>query len=84
MPKLFDEIIALGRDPCGEHGEFHSFVFDGALFRQPVSFEKREERANYWWQFCTPATDISDLNSHYICLASGNGIWSDHMGQTLE
>lgn len=25
-----------GADPCGENGEFHSFVFDGPLFQQPV------------------------------------------------
>jgi uncharacterized protein (TIGR00290 family) len=25
-----------GIDPCGENGEFHSFVFDGPLFRKPV------------------------------------------------
>ncbi|GAA0528100.1 uncharacterized protein (TIGR00290 family) [Chitinophaga japonensis] len=25
-------------DPCGENGEFHTFVFDGPLFRAPVSF----------------------------------------------
>lgn len=25
-------------DPCGENGEFHSFVFDGHLFNKPVSF----------------------------------------------
>jgi uncharacterized protein (TIGR00290 family) len=24
-------------DPCGENGEFHSFVFDGPIFRRPVS-----------------------------------------------
>ncbi|MGP4077845.1 diphthine--ammonia ligase [Halobacillus sp. K22] len=24
-------------DPCGEHGEFHTFVFDGPIFRQPIS-----------------------------------------------
>lgn len=23
-------------DPCGENGEFHSFVFDGPMFKQPV------------------------------------------------
>jgi uncharacterized protein (TIGR00290 family) len=23
-------------DPCGENGEFHSFVFNGPIFRQPV------------------------------------------------
>lgn len=29
-------------DPCGENGEFHSFVFDGPLFGKPVRFEKGE------------------------------------------
>jgi uncharacterized protein (TIGR00290 family) len=27
-------------DPCGENGEFHSFVFEGPLFRQPIAFSK--------------------------------------------
>lgn len=26
-------------DPCGENGEFHTFVYDGPLFRTPVSLE---------------------------------------------
>lgn len=25
-----------GVDPCGENGEFHTFVFDGPIFRTPV------------------------------------------------
>ena len=29
-------------DPCGENGEFHSFVFDGPIFKNPVLFEKGE------------------------------------------
>ncbi|MBN8855557.1 MAG: adenine nucleotide alpha hydrolase [Sphingobacteriales bacterium] len=27
-------------DPCGENGEYHSFVFDGPIFSKPVEFEK--------------------------------------------
>ena len=27
-------------DPAGENGEFHTFVFDGPIFRKPVAFEK--------------------------------------------
>ncbi len=27
-----------GADPCGENGEFHTFVFDGPIFREPVRF----------------------------------------------
>ncbi len=26
-------------DPCGENGEFHSFVYDGPIFRKPVEFD---------------------------------------------
>jgi uncharacterized protein (TIGR00290 family) len=25
-------------DPCGENGEFHSFVYDAPIFRRPISF----------------------------------------------
>jgi len=25
-----------GIDPCGEYGEFHSFVYDGPIFRKPI------------------------------------------------
>jgi len=27
-------------DPCGENGEFHTFVFDGPIFSSPVSYIK--------------------------------------------
>lgn len=30
-------------DPCGENGEFHTFVFDGPIFGKPVSFELGEK-----------------------------------------
>jgi len=29
-------------DPCGENGEFHTFVFDGPLFEKPIDFEVGE------------------------------------------
>ncbi|MCK5029000.1 MAG: diphthine--ammonia ligase [Bacteroidales bacterium] len=29
-------------DPCGENGEFHSFVFDGPIFKDPIPFKKGE------------------------------------------
>ena len=25
-------------DPCGENGEFHTFVFDGPIFKKPIDF----------------------------------------------
>jgi len=50
-------------DACGENGEFHSFVYDGPVFKYPVSFVKSEivykeykspEAAakNYGFYFC--------------------------------
>ncbi len=30
--------LPAGVDPCGENGEFHTFVFDGPIFSKPVSF----------------------------------------------
>lgn len=38
--ELIDEIAALGADPCGENGEYHSFVYDGPLFSSPVPFSE--------------------------------------------
>ncbi|MEW6773436.1 MAG: diphthine--ammonia ligase [Bacteroidota bacterium] len=29
-------------DVCGENGEYHTFVYDGDIFHQPVKFEKGE------------------------------------------
>lgn len=31
-----------GVDPCGENGEYHSFVYDGPLFSAPVQFSQGE------------------------------------------
>ncbi len=32
--------LPAGVDPCGEHGEFHSFVYSGRLFPAPILFER--------------------------------------------
>ena len=36
----FLEDLPESADPCGENGEYHSFVFDGPFFRRPVGFTK--------------------------------------------
>ncbi len=35
----FISAIPKNVDPCGENGEFHTFVFDGPLFSHPVKFK---------------------------------------------
>lgn len=43
-------------DPCGENGEFHSFVYEGPIFKKPIAFTKGETvRRNY-----IPAKDDND------------------------
>jgi uncharacterized protein (TIGR00290 family) len=46
-----------GSDPCGENGEFHTFVFDGPNFRKPVKFSTGEVvcRDSFW--FCDLVPD---------------------------
>ena len=42
IDKHFIADLPAGVDPCGENGEFHTFVFDGPVFKNPVSFQKGE------------------------------------------
>lgn len=46
-----------GVDPCGENGEFHTFVFDGPIFKSPVGFSFGETvcRDGFW--FCDLVPD---------------------------
>jgi len=39
-------------DPCGENGEFHTFVYDGPNFNQPVEFSIGETilRESFWFR----------------------------------
>ena len=48
-------------DPCGENGEFHTFVFDGPLFKQPIQFKTGE----IVYRKYTPAKEKD--NSTYDC-----------------
>lgn len=44
--RLFDaELLSdlpRGVDPCGENGEFHTFAFEGPMFRRPVAVQPGE------------------------------------------
>ena len=44
--RAFDEQfladLPSGVDPCGENGEFHSFVYDGPIFQRKILYEKGE------------------------------------------
>ena len=49
--------LPAGADPCGENGEFHTFVADGPIFSHPVPVARGEvvERGGFW--FCDLVPD---------------------------
>ena len=51
-------------DPCGEHGEFHTFVFDGPIFRNPVKFSIGEIvcRDSFWFCDLVPEKESERTN----------------------
>ena len=53
---LLDDLPA-NVDPCGENGEFHSFVFQGPIFRQTIRCERGEvvRRDNFYFADLLPA-----------------------------
>jgi len=48
--EAIDRLIALGVDPCGEEGEYHTFVTDSPSFAQPVAVRRGEivQVRGYW------------------------------------
>ncbi len=56
-------------DPCGENGEYHSFVFDGPVFKKPIPFSNGEiVYRNY------AKTDDDDV-CHTNATAPDTGFW---------
>ncbi|MFP3594094.1 diphthine--ammonia ligase [Chryseobacterium sp. SIMBA_038] len=50
-------------DPCGENGEFHTFTFDGPIFKQPISFEIGETVKK---TYPKPKSDEDDKEEEYV------------------
>jgi len=61
--RLFDqsflEDLPEGIDPCGERGEFHTFVFDGPIFKRRIDFEIGEVvlRDGFYYRDLIPLSD---------------------------
>ncbi|UJH91484.1 diphthine--ammonia ligase [Antarcticibacterium sp. 1MA-6-2] len=56
IDKEFLASLPDGVDPCGENGEFHTFVFDGPIFKEPVKFEVGEVVEKFY----TPSSSKDD------------------------
>jgi uncharacterized protein (TIGR00290 family) len=48
----FFQDLPMSVDPCGENGEFHTFVYDGPIFRKPVKCRMGEVVERDSFVFC--------------------------------
>lgn len=77
--RLFDrsflEDLPAVVDPCGEQGEFHTFVYDGPIFKNPVSWRSGEKV----YRKTSETTDKNKNKDGNICSSSNikkdTGIW---------
>lgn len=44
--EVVNDIKANGADACGENGEYHTFVYDGPIFKFPIEFEVKGKISN--------------------------------------
>ncbi|MDH5380268.1 MAG: diphthine--ammonia ligase [Cyclobacteriaceae bacterium] len=62
-----------GVDPCGENGEFHTFVFDGPIFKHPIAYSlgekvfKEYEAPKDKNDTCFSSTPTRKLSGFHFC-----------------
>jgi len=70
IDKKFINNLPEGVDPCGENGEFHTFCFDGPIFKNPIDFSIGEK---VYREYDAPKTDEDDT----VCKSDSEtyGVW---------
>ncbi len=66
IDKNFIKNLPDGVDPCGENGEFHTFCFDGPIFKKQIDFTIGEK---VYREYDHPNTDDS------VCSSDKYGVW---------
>lgn len=63
LDATFFRDLPVGVDPCGENGEFHTFVFDGPIFQTPLPVRVGEvvERDSFVFCDLLPPVNRSEL-----------------------
>jgi len=58
--------LPAGVDPCGENGEFHSFVYAGPMFDReiPVVAGERVQRDGFWYADLLPDKSVLAADQH--------------------
>jgi len=68
IDKEFLKMLPKGVDPCGENGEFHTFVYDGPIFKKPIDFVIGEKiQVNYGQAESTTTKEESWDTSFWFC-----------------
>jgi uncharacterized protein (TIGR00290 family) len=52
LDESFIRDLPVDVDPCGENGEFHTFVYDGPIFSAPIAVERGEVVERDGFYFC--------------------------------
>jgi uncharacterized protein (TIGR00290 family) len=52
VDESFFRDLPAGVDPCGENGEFHTFVYDGPIFSNAIAVERGEVVERDGFYFC--------------------------------
>lgn len=64
IDREFVASLRSGIDPCGENGEFHTFVFDGPLYKNPIPLTMGEVvQKTYSYQTKNPNGEIENLET---------------------
>lgn len=57
--------LAADVDPCGENGEFHSFVFDGPLFQHPIPITLQSIDSHFYEYEIEVDGEIKSIKSEF-------------------
>jgi diphthamide synthase (EF-2-diphthine--ammonia ligase) len=65
LDNAFFRDLPAGVDPCGENGEFHTFVFDGPIFRKPIPVVAGEivERDSFIYADLVPGSGVAQAKA---------------------
>lgn len=61
---LLDQ-LPKGVDPCGENGEFHTFVYDGPLFRKAVNINLKYIQSHFYEYKIEESKEIKKVNNEF-------------------
>ncbi|RZN80917.1 MAG: adenine nucleotide alpha hydrolase [Winogradskyella sp.] len=67
IDKHFIDNLPKEVDPCGENGEFHTFCFDGPIFKNPIDYKLGEK---VYREYNTPRTKEDS-----VCTSDKTGFW---------